>query len=271
MVELPRAVRAHLRGHKIAPRKSAVLASAQAVFPFFPANSRFNVSEKPFLAWVAAADYAKAGPDWWAQFGAIHLRKMLWHWVSVQLVGVKKGGVYLDAGASVSPFFQVIRRTHGAKLCYRQDLNRTPGLRGDGIGSDAAAIPLPDASLDGIVAHDAWEHFEGASAIGFLTECARLLKPGAKVCILPLSLAERTEVWTSPSCWATKYRLHPAFPLFDERAAVVIDESLKQRQILLWNPADLAQALAGVMGMAFEMVQVVHEGKADFALVGTRR
>ena len=271
MVEMSREARAHLRGYKMSDRRAPVVVAAAAIFPFFPRNRRLDIGEGALQTWIRAADYATAGPVWWRQFGPIHARKMLSHFASVKLAEIRKGGVYLDAGASVSPFFKVIRKTHGAKLCYRQDLNRTAGLRGDGIGSDAAAIPLPDASLDGIVAHEAWAHFEGDSALGFLNEAARLLKPKGKLCIMPVNFAERTEIVTSPAVWATKYGLHPALPVFDRRAMIVIDEGPEQRQVMWWAPADLAQALAGIATLDFEIVQVVHDRKAQFALVATRR
>ncbi len=270
MAAIARDVRAHLRGYKVAERQSRPLAAADAIFPFFARTRRLDIGEAALQAWIKAADYASAGPDWWTQFGTIHERKMLPHFASIQLAEIREGGVYLDAGASVSPFYKVIRSTHGAGLCYRQDLNRTAGVRGDGIGSDAAAIPLPDASLDGIVAHEAWAHFEGGSAQGFLREAARLLKKGGKLCIVPVNFAERTEVVTSPGRWSTKYRMHPDLPVFDTRAKIVIDEAQMQRQVMWWRPADLAQFLSEVSGLDFELVQIVHDRKAQFALVATR-
>lgn len=270
MVEVPGEVRAHLRGFRITDKRSPTLATAAAIFPSFRRTRRLDIAEAALQAWVTTADYATAGPAWWKLFGKIHLRKMLLHYASVDLANIQKGGVYLDAGASVSPFHQVIRHVHGAKLCYRQDLSRAPGLHGDGIGGDAAAIPLPDASLDGIVAHEAWAHFEGENAMDFLREASRLLKPGARLCAVPVIFAERTEILTSPSVWSTKYRQHPEPPLFDRRATIVIDPAMAQRQILRWQPTDLAEALTEVEGMDFEIVQVVFSGKSQFALVGTR-
>lgn len=270
MVQVPGDVRAHLRGYRITDTRSPTLATAAAIFPAFSDTRRLEVSAAALQDWIKAADYPTLGPAWWKQFGKIHQRKMLLHHVSVDLAGIQKGGVYLDAGASVSPFYQVVRRLHGARLCYRQDLSRAEGVRGDSIGGDATAIPLPDASLDGIVAHEAWAHFEGEDAMAFLHEAARLLKPGGRLCIVPVIFAERTEIVTSPAVWPTKYRQRPEPPLFDSRATIVIDPAVAQRQVMRWQPADLAQALAGVEDLDCEVVQVVFENKAHFALAATR-
>jgi SAM-dependent methyltransferase len=47
--------------------------------------------------------------------------------------------------------------------------------------SQPIRIDLPDASADAIYALEIFEHF--ISPLGFLAECARLLKPGAVLCL----------------------------------------------------------------------------------------
>jgi SAM-dependent methyltransferase len=270
MLALAQDISEHLAGFTVTSEETPLVTRPEDIFPHFAAARRLDIPEERFLAWVAEADYEHAGPSWWSQFSTMHLRKMLEHYASIELVGIRAGGTYMDAAASASPFYQVVRRTHGAAMCYRQDLNRAAGVHGDTIGSDASAIPLPDASLDGIVTHNSWEHFEGESAMGFVRESVRLLRPGARLCILPMNFRERTEIWTAPSCWATKYRNAPDYPRFDPRAAIVIKEETVQRQVMWWNPAELAAELAGIAGMDFEIVQVVCAGKAMYALVGIR-
>ena len=268
--KLAKDVAKHLAGFVVTAEGSPLVTIPQEIFPHFAGSRRLDIPEKRFLDWVAEADYEQAGPPWWSQFSTMYLRKMLEHYASIELADVKAGGTYMDAAASASPFFEVVRRTHGVAMCYRQDLNRPAGVRGDTIGSDAINIPLPDASLDGIVTHNSWEHFEGDSAMGFVRESARLLKPGGRLCILPMNFRARTEVWTAPSCWATKYRNAPEYPRFDRRATIVIKEETVQRQVMWWRPDELATELATVPGMRFEIVHVVCAGKANYALIGHR-
>jgi SAM-dependent methyltransferase len=56
------------------------------------------------------------------------------------------------------------------------------------VGSSADAIPLPDASVDFMMLHCTFEHFEGTADTGFVRECARLLRPDGRIIILPLYL-----------------------------------------------------------------------------------
>jgi ubiquinone/menaquinone biosynthesis C-methylase UbiE len=46
------------------------------------------------------------------------------------------------------------------------------------------AIPLPDASIDGVLGSFAWEHFTPEQKPQVLAECARVLRPGGKLVFL---------------------------------------------------------------------------------------
>ena len=261
----------YLSTYVVAKHESALIADPERIFPYFPIGRRHNIPEDRFLDWVKAADYETAAPHWWSQYSKMLYKKIFEHYASIELVNMSPGGTYLEAASCASPFYRVIRDTHDVAMCYRQDLTHIAGVRGDTIGSDAGAIPLPDAGLDGIVTHNSWEHFEGDSAIGFIRECARLLKPGRKFCIIPLIFREQTEIWTSPSCWLTKYVNAPDFPIFDRRAAIVIKEEIVQRQIMWWKPAELANELSKISELEFEVVYVECGQLNMYSLVGARR
>lgn len=271
LATFPTSFRKHLKGYTVTQQETPLVTDPRIILPTFPAGSRVDIAEERFLEWVREADYETSGPSWWSQFSTMYLRKLIEHYASIELVKMQAGGVYMDAAASASPFYEVVRRTHGVAMCYRQDLNRAAGVHGDTIGSDASSIPLPDGCLDGIVTHNSWEHFEGDSAINFLKESARLLRPGARLCILPMNFRERTEIWTSPSCWLTKYVNAPDLPKFDRTAAIVIREEITQRQVMWWKPSHLAARLQEIGQMSFEIIQVVCGGKSMFALVGVRQ
>lgn len=269
-ISLPADIREHLARFRVTETESHLVTSVDEIFSAFPSARRHDISGTVFQDWIREADYETSGPAWWQQFSTMYERKMLEHYASIELAGLVVGGTYMDAAASASPFYQVVRRTHGVAMCYRQDLNLRLGVHEDRIGSDASAIPLPDGALDGIVSHNSWEHFEGGSAFGFITECARLLRKGGKLCILPLNFRARTEIWTSPSCWATKYVNAPNYPEFDRAAAIVIKEEITQRQVMWWKPGELAAQLATIPSLEFEVVRVVCNNSAMYALVGTR-
>lgn len=270
MMNFSSAVQKHLSSYDVVEEESPLVTNPDIIFSVFGTGRRHDIPDEKFLSWVEEADYENTSASWWSQFSSMYLRKMLEHYASIELVGIKSGGVYLDLAASASPFYKVIRRTHDAKMCYAQDLNRAPGVREDIIGSNAADIPLPDACLDGIVSHNSWEHFEGSSAFDSIIESVRLLKPGGKLCIIPLNFRERTEIWTSPSCWATKYVNAKDLPDFDPAAAIVIRDEIIQRQVMWWRASDLTDRLSAIPGVKFEVIQVVCMGLSNFALVGTK-
>ncbi len=268
MFSLSESVKAHLEGFEILAEQAAPVPRAEVALHF--PMVEYPVTDAELDAWVGRVSYDEAGPKWWKGYGDKRRRKLLEHYASIGLMGVRPGGTYLDAAAAKSPFYKVLPVIEGVARCYRQDLNYPAGVNGDTVGCSADTIPLPDASLDGIVSHNAWEHFEGAAAIGFLHEARRLLKPGGRLCILPVNLCKRTEIWTSPSVWADKYRNDANLPRFDRRAAIVIKEEIGQRQVMRWEPAELAAELAAIPDMDFGFHFVVCGPLRMYAMVGTR-
>jgi hypothetical protein len=133
-----------------------------------------------------AGDYRTYGGAEWHCF----LEKALEHFLSFELANPRPGGVGIDVGSCQSVAPAIARRLFGATV-YEQDLAYPPGVNEHRIGSSAAAIPLPDKSVDFMMLHCTFEHFEGGADTGFIMECARLLKPGGKVVILPLYLNAR--------------------------------------------------------------------------------
>ena len=261
-------VRSRLCGYEIVAEPSAAVARAE-VAEHFPLTD-YPVTDAELDAWVDSVTGDDAGPKWRQDYGAKRRRKHLEHCASVGLVGVRKGGTYLDAAAGNSAFSRILPLTLGVARCYRQDARFAPGLKGVALGCSVTAIPLPDANLDGIMAHSAWDRFEGGDATGFLHEAQRLLGPGGKLCILPLTLSKRTEIWTSPSVWDDGEGRSADPPQFDRRAAIVIKEHIGLRQVMRWEPAALAAELATIPGMDFRFHLVVCGSLRKYALVGTR-
>lgn len=115
------------------------------------------------------------------------LEKALEHFLSLMLIRPRAGMTGIDIGSCKSILPGLARRIYGVRY-LEQDLDYPPGVNGDRIGSSADAIPLPDATVDFMTLHCTFEHFEGNADIGFVQECARLLRPRGCVVILPLYL-----------------------------------------------------------------------------------
>lgn len=66
------------------------------------------------------------------------------------------------------------------------------------IGGSIESVPLSDGTLDFISCHHSFEHFQGDLDHRFLTEAWRLLRPGGRLAITPLFLANRyAEIWNT--------------------------------------------------------------------------
>jgi SAM-dependent methyltransferase len=157
----------------------------------------YRIDVEAFNDHVEANDYPRnyaAGP---VDEGGAREKKLMEYFVSLDLLQLRADDVVMDVASEYSVFPQVVRRLVGA-TCYRQDLIYPPGIDGDRIGGSADAMGIPDAFADKIVLHNAFEHFEGTADSGFVTEAARVLRPGGLVCIVPLFVCDRYCILTDP-------------------------------------------------------------------------
>jgi SAM-dependent methyltransferase len=123
--------------------------------------------------------------------------KTLEHFVSLVFLDMQKADVLVDVACSISPFAGQVAERYACQI-YRQDLVFPQGINGIEIGGSATAIPLPSASVSKMTLHCSFEHFEGSADTDFLKEVSRLLKPGGKVCIIPLYLMDKYYVLSDP-------------------------------------------------------------------------
>ena len=115
------------------------------------------------------------------------LEKSLEHYLSFALAHPVAGQTAIDVGSCQSVVPRIMQRVYEVR-CYEQDLSYPAGVHDNTIGGSADNIPLPDASVDFMMLHCTFEHFEGVADTGFMAESARLLKPGGRVVSLPLYL-----------------------------------------------------------------------------------
>jgi SAM-dependent methyltransferase len=175
---------------------------------------RIGIDHSAFEAFLNAARF----PSWYygGQNGTRSTRfleKTLEHYVGACLLHLSPGDVYLDVGADNSPFSEIAERVFGCRG-YQLDAAYRGGARGRYLGCDVSRVPLPDASVDKMAAHCAFDHFQGEADGAFLKEAARLLRPGGRFCVLPLYLSEQHTNFVDPSAW-----LRP--PTLDADAVVV--------------------------------------------------
>lgn len=123
--------------------------------------------------------------------------KAVEHFIAAKLLDLRPGDTYIDVASEHSPVPEIYRECFGCTT-YRQDLSYSPGLEGDQIGGDAAAMSLPDGFATAMGLHCSFEHFEGDADIRFVGEASRLLRPGGRVCIVPLYLHSHYATLTDP-------------------------------------------------------------------------
>lgn len=111
--------------------------------------------------------------------------KLLQHYISMGLLCIDKRDVFIDVASNTSPIRHIVKRLYGAS-CYSLDLSYPPGVHGELIGADAGAMPLESGSVSKMSLHCSFEHFACGADTRFVRECARVLRPGGRVCIVPL-------------------------------------------------------------------------------------
>jgi hypothetical protein len=138
-----------------------------------------------FSEFIKLPEYAGSYRQYGGKDECSFLEKALEHFLSFKIAQPERGQVFMDVGSCVSVVPEILRRYYGCD-CYMQDLELASGVHEWRIGSNAARIPLPDSSVNGMTLHCTFEHFEGAADSEFVRECARLLRPAGKTVILPL-------------------------------------------------------------------------------------
>ena len=158
----------------------------------------YRIDVNAFREYWRAARYEEASPDYYGgNYVLFRTEKALEHLVSAELLRLQPGQVYIDVASSKSVVPEIFHRLFGVKV-YRQDLTYPDGIHEDTIGGDAASMPVPDAFADAMALHCSFEQFEGDSDIRFIIEAQRVLKPGGRLCILPLYLSPNYVIGTDP-------------------------------------------------------------------------
>ena len=131
------------------------------------------------------------------------INKWLEHYVSIELLQPRPGEVLIDIANCHSPFPDLLKDQFDLEA-YRQDLIFPRGIQGHRIGGNANALPLPPQFADLLTLHCSFEHFEGDSDSGFLREAQRILKPGGRLCILPLYTCRDYAIQSDPTTWGAR-------------------------------------------------------------------
>lgn len=238
---------------------------------------KHKIDYKDYYKWFNSVNYYENFPKYVGEFKTYLERKSLEHYLSIKhLAKDVENEIWLDVASSNSPFADILKKT-GVKKVYKQDLNYPEGLNGEIIGSNANEIPLENASVDNITVHCAIEHFENNADYQFIKEAARILKKGGKLCIIPLYIAEKTVLITSPSVYYGKYKNAKDIPIFsDDVELVIINENARQRQSKFFSLDNLYKKIILDNQDLLNFKLVYHENEQHFnkapifSLIGER-
>jgi ubiquinone/menaquinone biosynthesis C-methylase UbiE len=182
----------------------------------------FHIDVDDYRNYLDAAGVYNNSMAYGGPGGRAFPEKTLEHYVAARLLDLGPDDVYIDIASQSSPASEGYARVFRCKI-YRQDLVYPAGLNGNKIGSDAAAMPVPDGFATAMGLHCSFEHFENDADMRFIKEVSRVLRPGGRVCILPLYVAEQYTIQTDPAVW-------PAEGIqFEPDAIVTTKENWKNR------------------------------------------
>lgn len=123
--------------------------------------------------------------EWMKYYSGIEHEKWMEHFLSYHLLNPADGMVVLDVASHWSPYQRILKKLNKVTV-YLQDQCFEEGIHDNMIGSDCSHIPLPANSVDLIAVNNSIEHFEGGKDTLFIKEAYRLLRPGGRMCIVPL-------------------------------------------------------------------------------------
>ena len=201
----------------------------------------YSVDSERYETYLRAADYDQYA-DYYAKPGSgSFAEKSLEHFIAADLLKLQPEETYIDIANDHSPTPDIYHRLFGCKT-YAQDLRFPTGMHGDRIGGDAAELPLPEGFVDAMALHCSFEHFEGDSDMRFIRECERILRPGGRVCILPLYLFHEYAIQTDPMA------LPPGGIEFDHGATIHCARGYNNRHGRFYDAAHLNERVRRRLG-----------------------
>ncbi|RJR19816.1 MAG: hypothetical protein C4582_09895 [Desulfobacteraceae bacterium] len=200
--------------------------------------TKYNVDIDEYKSFFAKARYKQDYPYYY-DFNLPE--KSLEHYVCAKLLDLGDEDIYIDIASEQSPVPEIYSHLFGAK-CYRQDISYEPGLKGDRIGGDAGNMPVPSRFATKLGLHCSLEHFEADSDIAFIKEAGRVLRPGGRVCIVPLYLAEFYAIQTDPLV-AVRDRV-----VFEEDAVICCAKGWANRHGRFYDYLHLAERICSNLG-----------------------
>lgn len=192
--------------------------------------------------------------------------------MAFRLLEIKSTDVFVDIASENSPVPEIFSRLSGCKN-WRQDPMYPPGISGDRIGGNACEMPVPKHFATKMTLTCSLEHFEGMEDQKLFFELSRVLKPGGKVCIVPLYMYITAANQTDPTLSV------PNDVQFDPDVTVYCAQGWKNRFGRFYSVGTLVERILGPAGDSFyfEIFRIMNATEVDkavyarFTLIGTKK
>ena len=228
----------------------------------------YRIDLDAYRAYMAAADYEGRFATYYAGNRA---EKSLEHFIAYELLALGRGEIFIDIASENSPVPDIYWRLAGCCSFY-QDITFAEGIRGNQIGGDACAMPVPDGFAAKASLHCSLEHFENDADVRLFAELRRVLKPGGAVCIVPFYLYDEDCTQTDPLVSLS------ADVRFDEGTTIYCAQNWGNRHGRFYAPATFKRKIADRFSADFgfryfhiaNAPEVSPAAYARFALLATR-
>lgn len=134
--------------------------------------------------------------------GPVWDEKLLEHWLTFKLLGLRENKTYVDIAAGGSPWAKILRERLKVDA-FAVDLELSPDFSGLPYyrEGDATRTAWGDDSIDAASLQCAYEMFTKDDDVLLIDELARILKPGGKAVILPLYMHTHYCAYSTPDCF----------------------------------------------------------------------
>lgn len=179
-----------------------------------------KIDSSDFYNYLELADYSLY--KYYYAGGTTHnfLEKVLEHYICMKLINLKKNDDYIDVANGDSPVPFIYEKLSGCNS-YLQDMY-FKSTRGRYISGDAGKMDIPDGFADALGLHCSFDHFEGSADSNFILEAQRILKPGGRLCIVPLYMYSEFANQLDPTVIPCSFKV-------DEGAKIFLAKGFKNR------------------------------------------
>lgn len=209
-----------------------------------------------------------------------------WH-ISIEHMRATDAKRIIDVGAAYSGFADVAGRAMPESEIIVSDLVFEPGFKtlSSGViqhGADASDLSgIDNRSIDAVVLHNAFEHFEGDIDRLSLKEMKRVLKPGGTILITPMHFAQAHTLIINPFSYFLKDVNAKAKALLEEKTAtsrIYFNHEMISPFARVYSQHSLRKRLKGALARLdmtlvecdFDEVGFDEDGRSEVGVFGMR-